>query len=433
VQGKVTDTQGRQGQALTSGAVPGLGGSGTAAAATKVRAQMVGADGTLSVLAEAQVEAGGSYSFNLPEGSERVVVEAVDAEGKVVAAALLDATAEHQGGVRSVAPISSETSLEAQVFVQLVKEGVAPESVDTVDLRSRIDATLGAQVAAGQADAEATEKRVVALARAVRAAQEAEVRALAEAGTTVTQAQLFEASLAAASRLDASLHGGDTELAWQLFFEELREATPELDEKEEAEGERAASAAFRATVEVELGADSAPVLEAATRSAARVEAYAANAAVHAVLKAAGATQAVLDAAVEAGAALHAGIDAAADAEAVAQAYAAWNTEVAAGGSASVLGSFVEADAGGQLALQTALTATAAAGATLDVALGAAVETALVTGGSVDVAKLSESMVDAFAAYHAAVRAQAQALSALGARAAPAAEVMLVAEGSFRLQ
>lgn len=427
VKGKVSDGSGSQTQGLVSGAT-GFGGTGSASAAATVRAQVVLPTGELSLVTEAAVEAGGTYTLSLPEGSERIVLEAVDAKGEVVARGLLDATAGAKGGVRNAAPITSETSLEASVYMRLVAEGTKPDAIDTVDLRARIDAKLGAAIAAGQDDADATAEAILALAQGVRAAQEAELKVYAKAGKAMTQEQIFQSSLEASAKLDAALDAGTgAEAAWTAFWAELR-AKSEMDERDASDGERAASASFRATVKAELGFDGDAVLTAAVRAAAAQEARAADAAIVAALKAGDASQAVIDAALEAGAALRADINAATSAQAVAQAWATWSVSVSGGASTSVLNAYLGAEASGSTQLDAALEATAAARVSLDTALSLAVGVV----STIDVSATVGAVVTAFNTYHAAVRTQASALSALGTRASPAVELMVVAQGSFRL-
>ncbi|WIG95724.1 hypothetical protein [Myxococcus sp. SDU36] len=432
VKGRVTDTYGQQQQGLGEG-TPALGGEGTVAAASRVKASSVGSGGNLTVLAEASLEANGAYTLELPPDSKRVVLEAVDGSGKVVASALLDATPEGQDS-RTAPPMSSESSLEAEVFVRMVKDGASVESVDTVDLRSRINTEMARAVAA-ESDARAQET-VGTLATAVRAAQEAEVQAYAEAGFTTSQDALFNASLQASAALDAALDTGTKSAAdtYAEFFAALRAATPELDEEEEAEGERAASAAFRATVEARLStAGSAATADAAIRSAASLEAYAAEAAVEAILQGANATDTTLAKARTAAGSLRASLASATNASAAAQAWASYSVALASSSnvSASVLGTHLGVNASNEAALRGSIDAATQASAALDSSLGLAVELAGVAG-NINTTALANTVVNAFSTYHTAVRAQAQALSQFGANAAPAAELLIIAEGSFLL-
>jgi hypothetical protein len=430
VKGRVTNNPGQQRQGLGEGA-PALGGEGTVAAVSKVQASSVGSGGKLEVLAEAEVKSNGSYTLELPPGSERVVLSAVDASGKVVASALLDAAVE---GERTAPPMSSESSLEAEVFVRMVVDGTAAQAVDTVDLRSRINTELAQSVKA-EASADA-QKSVAALASAVRAAQEAEVKAYARAGFTTTQDALFQASLEASAKLDAALDAGAQSAAdaYAEFYAALRAATPELDEKEEAEGERAASVAFRATVDARLSSSAnAGTVDAAVRAAASLEADVATAAVEAILRASNATDATLSRARAAATSLHSQLSNATTATAAAQAWTAYSASLASttNVSGTVLGSHLAVNSSNQAALNGSINAAAQASTTLNNSLGLAAELIAVTG-SINVSALADSVVGAFATYHTAVRAQTQALATFGANAAPAVEVLLIAEGSFQL-
>ena len=121
VKGKVTNTSGQQRQGLGEGA-PALGGEGTVSAASKVQASSVGSGGKLDLLAEAEVEANGSYTLELPPGSERVVLAAVDSSGKVVASALLDAAVE---GERTAPPMSARSSASVDAASRIARRNAS--------------------------------------------------------------------------------------------------------------------------------------------------------------------------------------------------------------------------------------------------------------------------------------------------------------------
>ena len=118
VRGRVSDEVGTQAQGQVR-AQGGLGGSGTVAAASQVRVSSVGPGGTLEAQGEAEVQAGGTYELSVPAGEERLVLQALDTSGKVMASALLETSGE--AGETAVAPpMDSESSLEAEVFLQMV-------------------------------------------------------------------------------------------------------------------------------------------------------------------------------------------------------------------------------------------------------------------------------------------------------------------------
>jgi hypothetical protein len=434
VKGRVTDGEGTQPQAIVAGAAS-LGGSGTVSATTQVRASSVGPDGTLTVLAEGKLEARGYYTLDVPAGEERLVLEAVDASGQVVASALLEATAEGKDVV--AAPMDSETSLEAGVFLQMMADKPQAETVDMVDVRARINANMAAAARQGASTTEAFRSRVKALADAVRAAQQAELEMYAKAGVQTSQTALFEQELAAAASLSAGLEGGGpVQEVYDAFHAELRAAAERLGAKveQQAQAERAASASFRATVKARLSAEDArPLVDAALRASAGVEARASGAALSALLSAAGAADDVKQQAVTASTTLRTQVRASTSAAMAANAFASFESSVSGSADlqASVLGRYLGVNASNQLTVGLAVQATVVAAATLDTTLDAAVSSA-VSANAVDVSLLATKTAEAYQAYATAVRAQASALALFGAKATPAVEVLLVAEGSFQM-
>jgi hypothetical protein len=430
VAGHVTDSEGTQRQGLSGG--PSFGGTGTVSAASQITASSVGSGGALTLIAETSIQAGGAYQLEVPEGSEQLVLRAVSSSGEVMASALLDAAVRAQGeSTRSAPPMSSETSLEAEVFQQMIADGIAANSIDTVDLRSRITTELAASVRSQATDQEQTDS-IGALAVAVRAAQEAEIQAYAKAGVTLTQQALFDASLQASATLDAALASGSrsAQEVYADFFAALRSGQQQIDEETESDGERAASVAFRASVQARLTAPSQqPVADAAVRAAAGLEAYAADAAIQATLQAAGASDVVMAQAANAAVQLHASLRAAATAQAAADAWATYSTELSSSANltSSLLGVFVGASVTQTATLQSAVQASTEAAVTLDGALGTVIQ----SGSTLSTTQIATSVANAFASYHTAVRAQAATLATFGQNAAPAAEIMVVAHGSFR--
>ncbi|WP_116120554.1 hypothetical protein [Archangium gephyra] len=434
VKGRVTDGEGTQPQAILAGAAS-LGGSGTVAATTQVRASSVGPDGTLTVLAEGKLEARGYYTLDVPAGEERLVLEAVDASGQVVASALLEATAEGKDVV--AAPMDSETSLEAEVFLRMMADKSQAETVDMVDVRARINANMAAAARQGASTTDAFRSRVRALADAVRAAQQAELEMYAKAGVQTSQTALFEQELAAAAALSAGLEGGGpVNEIYDAFHAELRAAAERLGAKveQQAQAERAASASFRATVKARLSAEDArPLVDAALRASAGVEARASGAALSALLSAGGAADDVKQQAVTASTTLRTQVRASTSAAMAANAFASFESSVSGSADlqASVLGRYLGVNASNQLTLGLAVQATVTAAAVLDTTLDAASSSA-VSADAVNVSLLATKTAEAYQAYATAVRAQATALSVFGAKATPAVEVLLVAEGSFQM-
>ena len=437
VRGKVSDQDGTQQQSIGAFGGEGLGGTGTVSSATKVRASTVAQGGQLSLVGEVEVSAQGSYSLEVPAEEQRLVIQAVDSSGTVVASALLDASGE-AGGETVAPPMDSESSLEAEVFVQMMADGAQAAETNTVDLRTRINAKMAAAAKQGATTREAVRARVEALARAVRAAQETEVRAYAKAGVNTSQSALFQAELAASAKLNAALDAGTAvEAAYQTFYTELAAAAQAAGAKaeEQARAESSASVAFRATVKARLSAqDTQPLLDASLRAAAAAEARTSGAALTAILQTAAATDEATRQAGTAATTLRANVSAAATASAAAQAYASFSANVATSADVrtTVLGSYLGVTTTNQLAVSTAVQATTTAAASLDAALNVAVNAAI-SGTQTDTTKLATGIADAYAAYAATVEAQTTTLAVFGTKAAPAVDVLLIAEGSFRLR
>lgn len=434
VNGRVTDDGGSQ--ALS------FGGEGTVSSASTVQLSRISADGSLEVLAEADVAADGSYALEAPAGIETCVVRALDANGDVVASAILEATAEAGDSV-SCTPMTSESSLEVEVLLAMVARGRSVQDSNPVDLRTRIDERMAADVKMrAEADGEAAaEVDVHALADAVIAAQQAEVHAYAEAGVTTSQAALFDAELAASQTLSSSLHAAEESQgdAYVAFHAALDQVVAKLGADEAARGqaESAAGASFRASVHASLSAEGHDSLvDASSRHAAALEARTTGIAIAALLEGAGATDATLDAAADAMAALRSELVIASSAEACAAAWSTYqanivgNVSAEGGTSGSVLAAFLEADVATEASVQTAVDAAIGAGVTLDAAIDTSAEAATLASGSVDGTAMAEGVAAAYEGFRSTVQAQGSALSTLVPEGAVAIELLIVTEGSF---
>lgn len=431
VSGKVSDQAGSQQQGLSSAGE--FGGSGTVSMTKTVKAAALGSDGSVQVIAEAQVDASGRYELDVPSGEHRLILQAVDAQGQVVAQGILEASG-NAGEHVTAAPIDTESSVEAAVLVEMLQRGSTETEANAVDLRARINAQVAAEVKAA-ADSSA---KVRALADATIAAQKTQVESYRQNGKTTTQQALFQAQLQAAAKLNAALDRGDAAAqAYATFHSDLAAALEAegISEQQRAEAETCGSAAFRATVRARLGgvlgADA--VAEAAVRQAAAYEAAASTAAVEATLRASGAADATITQATTAAATLKASLSAATTAAASAQAYAAYSAAITgdASVSGSVLGSYLQVNAVNQTSVEAALGASAQAAGTLNATLNTTFETALSLTGTVSFTSMASNVVNAYASYKTAVQAQAAALVTFGTKAGAAVDLMLVAEGSYR--
>lgn len=429
-EGRVTDTGGAQPQSL--------GGAGTAAATTSVRASAVTAGGSLELVGEAEVMADTRYSIELPAHQEGLVLQAVDASGEVLAGAILDASGA-VGETVHVTPMDSESSLEAAVYVAMIAQGASATEVSTVDLRARITSELALAVRMADDRGEDVSAAIDALALAVLAAQRTEVAMYAQAGVRVSQADLFAAEVSASTSLSSALHGGaSASSSYDVFFAALAEAASELrvTAEEQARAEAAASASFRAVVRARLSSESsASIRDAAILAAASLEARVHERALASVL-AAGDASAELEArAASATAELRARIGAASTVSAAGSAYA--ELAIALRGDAdvrgSILGTYLGVDLVSALTVQPAVEASATAAAQLDAALDAAMQASLSGSGSIDTRMLAMQIAAAYGQHAEAIAAQRATLGTLAsdARLECAIDLLVLADGSFR--
>ncbi|HYV47718.1 MAG TPA: hypothetical protein VFA20_22825 [Myxococcaceae bacterium] len=433
IRGKISDQSGTQQQGLSD--TGGLGGSGTVSAATEVRLMQINSDGTLTQMQDsktAKVDASGQYSVTITSSADHVIIQALDAQGQVVASGLYESV---QPGIQTyvAAPLDTETSVEASVLVQMIRRGSSSAQANSVDLRARIDAQVAAAVKASS-DPDA---KIQALADAAISAQRTEEKSYQQAGLTVTQQSLFTAEAAAAAHLSAALdHGDDAATAYATFFTELQaaRAAAGVTEQQQAKAEHCSSASFSATLQARLQAsiDGAAVISAAVRQAAALEADASASAVTATLQAAGAAQASVDAAAAAAVALRAALSASTSASASASAWRAYQAAIKgdADVTGSVLGNYLSVSTSTHLIVDSALLASGSAAATLDTTLSTTFEATLSAAGAVDFNVVAASVASAYATYEASVRAQATTLSGFGTKATPALDVMVLASGSI---
>lgn len=429
LKGKVTDGTGTQQQGLGS-----LGGSGTVAAASKVRVSEVGANGSLTLVAEGQLQSGGSYSLEVPAGKKKLIVQAIDGSGSVISSAIVEATGSAQATV-TAPPMDTETSVEAEVFVEMVAQGTAVAEANAIDLRARINSKVAEAVKASS-DSKA---KIKVLAEATIAAQRTQLEAFAQSGVNTTQSALFDAYLAAAQKLNSSLDASATASAqaYAEFYAGIESAQQSVGTtpRQRAQAESCAGMSFRGTARGRTGASASSdaVVDAAIRSAAALEARFSAAAAEATFKAAAAVGTAQDKVNQANATLKSSISAATTAQAAAQAYAAYSTSVTGGAdvSAGALGAMLEVNAVNKVTLQAAVDASVTAASQLDTALNTALA-ANATTGAFNAAALADAVVSAYSTYATTVQGQATALATFGTKAQPTVDVLIVVNASFRL-
>lgn len=439
VKGHVSDNQGSQMQSTTAG-LTGLGGQGTTTAATKANAYSVAADGSLSLVASADVDAQGNYALTVPDGAEKLVIQATDKGGAVLASAIA-VKAGTAANPEQLQPMTSETSLEAQVLVSMVKQGVSVDEANAIDVETRISTELAAQFAAQVKAGADISQSVASLATAIAAAEKTELAAYSKESIAVSQSAIFEAEVQAATALDAQLVGGaDAQQAYQSFFTAIAQAKQSLgiDAKVQSKGERDSGAAFNLTVNAQLGGSTHPataaIADAAIRTEAALEARTSAAAINAILAAGNASATASSAASQAVTSLKAQVGAADNVAADAKAFTTFAATVSGSAnlSTSVLGTYLAVGSSNAFTVQNVVNASATAATQLDSGIDSAFTAAGGATATLDLSTLADQLATAYSSFDAAIQSEALALANYGTQAQPAVDLLIVAQGSFRV-
>ncbi|MCC6620236.1 MAG: hypothetical protein IT385_03225 [Deltaproteobacteria bacterium] len=162
----------------------------------------IDASGAARVVAEGVV-ADGAYRFEgVTETGATLVVELSDAAGDIVGAARLDAIAQAEGTVEGAA-ITTESTVEALVFLTRVDDGERPSAIESGWLELFVDGAVAA-AASSSTDGDAA---IAALARATLSAQIVATSAatLAEERARAEAALAFELAIETASSVASEL------------------------------------------------------------------------------------------------------------------------------------------------------------------------------------------------------------------------------------
>lgn len=217
VRGSIENTTEPESSAAAS-AASSQGQSGAAAQASTVAVAAVESSGSLDVLAEADVQADGTFVVeDVPAGRSGLVVSARNGSGDEVGRVLVHGETRSGATVRTE-PVTAETTVEGRVRTRMVAEGASEEvrSSGTIALLIRMDEATAADVAAsGSAVAE--------VAAAYRAGAEALVESFAEveADAEARMEAVLEAAVAHAESRDG---GASAEAAHDAFVEAALDA-----------------------------------------------------------------------------------------------------------------------------------------------------------------------------------------------------------------
>lgn len=432
VKGRISDDDGYQ--------TLRFGGDGTTAAATTIRALAVGNGGTLASLSRSELDAEGRFHFDVPAEHTRLLLEAIDERGEVVAAAILEHSGAEGETVTST-PLTSESSLEAALFLVMATRASSVEDVNVVDLRARVTARMAVALREKEAAGEDVQADVLRIAEALLAAQATEVRAYAGLGVEISQAELFSHELAASQALSAALdEGSDPAAAYEAFYEALDDVAASLGLSAEARAraESSAGLAFRIVIDERVRANTVAareVTDSAVLAAARAEGHAYERATLALLERPDVDERLRDEAADAADALRANLTLASNASRAAEAFRALKTtlvgDVTLG--TSLLGGLLRLDATAAIGVEDALAESAEASSDLDQALKRLAQRTLAAPGDIDVDAFAIEVTRAYSAHHAALlRASENIVLAADPDPALAVGLVVLAETAYRL-
>ncbi len=242
-----------------------LAGTGTLDAATQVRVVSLDDDGTRTVHGEAAVSASGRFEVAADGMTRTFIVEAVDASGEVVGAAVVTADASGSDAI-DAGTLTLETAVEAMVWAEIVHDD-AVASVSSAEVRARVDAQVAAAADAWADDHDGALVAFDAVAEAALAATLARDDAASEVDTM------------SAAEIHAHLRTwveGVEDAAGLAVAVDAALAARGMTEVERAATHARTEAAFRAALSATLLAegDAAGVTDAGARSSGQLEAWA---------------------------------------------------------------------------------------------------------------------------------------------------------------
>jgi hypothetical protein len=320
-----------------------LGGAALVANAKSVQIAKLSAGGELDVVAKADVEVGGGFSLKVPVGDPLLIVQALNDAGIVIGSAILGVA---KAGVDLVvAPITTETSLKAELLIRIATSAqlnglvdLVPSAVATIE--ALVDAKLAGAIAASLSFGADFEAVLGATADAILTAQATLLASLKAAATVDIDAKLIaSAQLAFIAALNVSLDtGAAIDVAGELIASIA--ASTGLAVHAVADALISASVGFEAAIKARLSAaisvtasasaSAAAAVFAGLHAAANLEAQIVAHVTEGILVEAGVAEANISAAVAAGVTLVAKVAAAVDVSAILSAKAEFHASLMAG-------------------------------------------------------------------------------------------------------
>jgi hypothetical protein len=408
----------------------GFGGPSAVSSSTHVAAVTINADGSTTPVAQARVAPGGEYSLDVPVHAGPTLVQALDASGAVVASAVLEDSLVAGKSVM-VQPVTTESSVQAAVLLQMAATGRAVADIDLVELRARIDTATAAIVQAHAADptTEATAD-IRAIATAMLVAQASRSASLSAAH--VDAAAYAAAEQKAADALTAALNADPAGAAQAraTFMQSVATLGTWLGMDAEASASVATSASASSQEAIASGSSSPELIAAFDVAQARLESLAVTAAATEAFAGAGASAVVMQRLQTASTTLVSRVGASTDAAALASAFDTWRASLhgPSGLVADVVGGVVT----GAPSYSVMLSALTSIDATLQSSLATSATASASTSGEVDPTRLAGLVAQAYATFEANVRAAVVAVGPVmgGSDATFVTSVVVTSRASF---
>lgn len=255
---------------------PAIEGDGRFDSATEVHVVSVAPDGARETHGSSSIEADGSFEIEAEGMTRTFLIEARDAEGRLVAAAIAHVD-DAEDEIVEAGTVSAESSVEAMVWAEVVAE-VGFDLVTSAEVRSRVDASTSTAIHAWRDGTDALSAGFDVTADAVLAGAHARESAAAEHDVDLSA----EAQGRVRSQVMGSRTGADFAVALDAALE-AEGLSAEQRSEIASRSEGSLRAAFDAAISggdagAEAAADAASEASATTEARAHAVAWTALAA-----------------------------------------------------------------------------------------------------------------------------------------------------------
>ena len=207
-------------------------GSVDLSSATMIEIWSYSDSGEATHVGEGSVEADGSFEVEVETDDETdsdddyTILHALDADGSVVASALLEGMSDTDSD-ELMSRLDVESTIETWAFIERTEDEGDADSANYSDIRSRIDSALAVEVyEAFMSSDDEGEDAMSALTAALEAALEAEILSYNDSGWSGDSADMYglESSISQSLTATLSSTSADADDAYATFFADLQAA-----------------------------------------------------------------------------------------------------------------------------------------------------------------------------------------------------------------